>query len=127
MRLIRTQLRVTTLAGVVCAALLAFAPSAFAATATYPGGGSGFDEGAEGWSAGAASCTPAELLCTSEAAFDATAGNPPASIVARTTATVNLVGLFKGTAAWSSPQFTVPVEPITGADVRLDHAFDPAV
>jgi hypothetical protein len=123
MRLKRTRLRVTILAGAVCAALIAFAGSADAAT--YPGGGSGFDEGAEGWSAGGASCTPAELLCTSEATYDATTGNPPGSIAAKTTVTVNLVGLFKGTATWNSPQFTVPVEAITGAEMHLDRAFDP--
>jgi hypothetical protein len=119
----RTQLRVTILVGAVCAALLAFAGSAPAAT--YPGGGSGFDEGAEGWSAGGASCTPAELLCTSEATYDATTGNPPGSIAAKTTMTVNLVGLFKGTATWNSPKFTVPVEAITGAEMHLDRAFNP--
>jgi hypothetical protein len=121
----RARLRFTILVGAVCAALLAFAGSASAATATYPGGGSGFDEGAEGWSAGGASCTPAELLCTSEAAYDATTGNPPGSIAAKTTVTLNLVGLFKGTATWNSPQFTVPVAAITDADVHLDQAFDP--
>ncbi|HMJ73773.1 MAG TPA: hypothetical protein VK471_10455 [Solirubrobacterales bacterium] len=113
------------LAGAVCAALFAFAGSAFAASPTYPGGGSGFDEGTEGWSAGAASCMPAALLCTSEAAYDATTGNPPGSIAAKTTVTVNLVGFFKGTATWNSPRFTVPVEAITGAEVRLDRAFSP--
>lgn len=122
MRLKRTRLRLTILAGAVCAALLGFAGSALAAT--YPGGGSGFDEGTEGWSAGGASCAPAELLCTSEAAYDAAVGNPPGSIAAKTTVTLNLVGLFKGTATWNSPQFTVPVAAITDADVHLDQAFD---
>jgi hypothetical protein len=123
MRLKRTRLRVTILVGAVCAVLSAFTGSAPAAT--YPGGGSGFDEGAEGWSAGGASCAPAELLCTSEAAYDATTGNPPGSIAAKTTVTLNLVGLFKGTATWNSPKFTVPVAAITDADVHLDQAFDP--
>lgn len=125
MRLTRTRLRGMVLAGVMCAALLAVAGSAPAATVTYPGGGSGFDNGGEGWSAGAASCSPAELLCSSEAAYDATTGKPPGSIAAKTTVTLNLVGLFKGTATWNSPQFTVPVDSITDAKVRLDHAFDP--
>lgn len=119
----RARLRFTILVGVVCAALFVCTGSALAAT--YPGGGSGFDEGAEGWSAGGASCTPAELLCTSEAAYDATTGNPPGSIAAKTTVTLNLIGLFKGTATWNSPRFTVPVEAITDADVHLDQAFDP--
>jgi hypothetical protein len=119
----RARLRFTILVGAVCAALLACTGSVLAAT--YPGGGNGFDEGAEGWSAGGASCTPAELLCTSEAAYDATTGNPPGSIAAKTTVTLNLIGLFKGTATWNSPRFTVPVETITDADVHLDQAFDP--
>lgn len=125
MRLTRIRLRVMVLAGAMCVGLLAVAGTASAATATYPGGGSGFDNGGEGWSAEAASCSPAGLLCTSEAAYDATAGKPPGSIAAKTTVTVNLVGLFKGTATWNSPQFTVPVDAITDAEIRLDRAFDP--
>jgi hypothetical protein len=37
--------------------------------------------------------------------------------------TVNLVGLFKGTATWNSPQFTVPVKAITDAKLSLERAF----
>jgi hypothetical protein len=98
---------------------------AWAATATYPAGGSGFQEDAEGWSVGGASCTPAELLCSSAGVYDMTAGNPPGSIAANTTATVNLVALFKGAVSWVSPQFTIPVEAITGAELHLERAFDP--
>ena len=125
MRLTRRRLHFTVLLGAMCAVLLASAGSALAATATYPGGGSGFDESSEGWSAGGASCTPAELLCSSEAAYDASSGNPPGSITARTTATLNVVSLFKGTVTWNSPQFTVPVEPITDAEMHLESALDP--
>lgn len=125
MRLTRTRLHLMVLLGALCAVLLASAGSALAATSTYPAGGSGFDEGSEGWSAGAASCTPAELLCSSEAAYDASTGNPPGSITARTTVTLNAVSLFKGTATWNSPSFTVPVESITDAEMQLDRAFDP--
>ncbi len=125
MRLTRTRLHLTVLLGALCAFLLAGAGSALAATTTFPAGGSGFDESSEGWSAGASSCTPAELLCSSEAAYDASTGNPPGSITARTTVTLNLVSLFKGTATWNSPQFTVPVESITDAEMHLDRAFDP--
>lgn len=125
MRLTRTRLHLTVLLGALCAVLLASAGSAIAATSIYPAGGSGFDEGSEGWSAGAASCTPAELLCSSEAAYDASTGNPPGSIAARTTVTLNLVSLFKGTATWNSPAFTVPVTPITDAEMHLESAFDP--
>jgi hypothetical protein len=125
MRLTRTRLHLMVLLGASCAVLLVGAGSALAATATYPGGGSGFDEGSEGWSAGPSSCTPVELLCSSEAAYDASTGNPPGSITARTTATLNAVSLFKGTATWGSPPFTVPVEPITDAEMHLESALDP--
>lgn len=120
----RTRFRAAAILGTACAALLVAGPAA-AATATYPDGGSAFSEGTEGWSAGGASCAPAELLCSSEAAYDAGAGNPPGSIAVKTTVTVNLADFFQGMARWNSPQFTVPVEAITGADVRLDRAFDP--
>lgn len=119
------RFRVAVLVGATCLALFLVAGAASAATVTYPGGGSSFDEGAEGWSGDGTSCTPAELLCSSEAVYDANHGNPAGSIAAKTTVTVNLVGLFKGTAKWSSPQFSVPVEAITGVEVRLDRAFDP--
>jgi hypothetical protein len=107
------------------AALLLATATANAGTNAYPGGGSGFDSNAEGWTPGGASCAPLALLCTPEAAYDAEVGNPPGSLAARTTVTLNLVNLFKGTAVWSSPQFTVPVGAVTGASVRLDRAFDP--
>ncbi|HVY96405.1 MAG TPA: hypothetical protein VHA54_05535 [Solirubrobacterales bacterium] len=97
---------------------------AAAATTVYPAGGSGFSAGAEGWTPGPVSCSPIVLLCTPEAAYDPGAGNPPGSISARTTVTVNLISLFKGTETWSSPQFTVPVGAVTGASLRLERAFD---
>jgi hypothetical protein len=109
--------------GAVCIALLLFTSAASAAT-VYPSGGNGFDTNAEGWSPGASSCTPIALLCTPEAAYDSGVGNPPGSIAAKTTVTVNLVDLFSGTEVWNSPQFKVPVGPVTGASLRLDRAFD---
>jgi hypothetical protein len=120
-----TSVRAAATALAACAALLVAAGPAGAASATYPGGGSAFADGVEGWSASGLSCAPAELLCTSEAVHDETVGNPPGSIAIETTASVNLVSLFKGTGTWTSPQFTVPVDPITGATLRLDRAFDP--
>ena len=121
-RLISTRIAIAVVA---CAAMLLAAGPARAATATHPGGGSAFDEGVEGWSASGLSCAPAELLCSSEAVHDETVGNPPGSIAIETTATLNLVSLFKGAGTWASPAFTVPVEPIVGATLRLDRAFDP--
>jgi hypothetical protein len=100
------------------------AARAQAATDVYPTGGSGFTNSAEGWTPGGVSCEPVTLLCTPEAAYDGTAGNPPGSISARTTVTLNLVSLFKGTETWNSPPFTVPVGSVTGASLRLERAFD---
>jgi len=103
---------------------LLVAGEARAATAVYPNGGSGFTNSSEGWTPGGASCDPVALLCTPEAAYDGTAGNPPGSISARTTVTLNLISLFSGTEAWNSPPFTVPVGSVTGASLRLERAFD---
>ncbi len=70
------------------------------------------------------SCTPATALCTPEAAYDSGVGNPPGSIAARTTVTLNLLDIFSGTEIWNSPRFTVPVGAVTDASVRLDRAFE---
>lgn len=126
MRISNRKARVST--ATICAvtaAMLLAASSALGATSVYPNGGSGFNTDAEGWTPGPVSCSPAVLLCTPEAGYDATVGNPPGSIAAKTTVTVNLLNLFKGTEVWDSPQFTVPVGAVTGARLRLDRAFDP--
>jgi hypothetical protein len=114
----------------ICGTLAVLGPMLFpgrsqAATTVYPAGGSSFTGGVEGWSPGAVSCTPITLFCTPEAVYDGTAGNPPGSISARTTVTLNLISLFRGTETWNSPTFTVPVGAVTGAAVRLDRAFSP--
>ena len=121
----RSPVRALVASGAVCVALLAAAGSAGAATTAFPGGGSGFASGVEGWTPSGTSCTPVELLCSTEATHDSAIGNPPGSIVVATTATLNLISLFKGTATWTSPPFTVPVESITGAQVQLDRGLDP--
>jgi hypothetical protein len=110
-------------ATVAVAAGLATGP-AWAATDVYPAGGNGFDTSTEGWSPGGVSCTPATAFCTPEAAYDSGVGNPPGSISARTTVTVNLLDLFSGTEIWDSPRFTVPVGAVTNATLRLDRAFE---
>lgn len=109
----------------VGAGSLALTGPAGAAIATHPSGGSGFGTGVEGWSSSGTSCTPIELLCSTEAAHDTTAGNPPGSIAVETTATLNLISLFKGTATWTSPEFTIPVGAITAADLGLDRVYSP--
>jgi hypothetical protein len=126
-RFIETHVRsATALCGIAALAVLLLAAGrAGAATSVYPAGGNGFDSSAEGWSPGATSCAPAALLCTPEATYDSSTGNPPGSIAARTTVTLNLLGLFQGSETWSSPQFTLPVGAVTGASVHLDRAFSP--
>jgi hypothetical protein len=125
-RSIETRIRwAGALCGLVATLLLLTAGQARAANTVYPSGGNGFDSGAEGWSPGGASCSPLAILCTPEAVYDLGTGNPPGSIAAQTTVTVNAIDLFRGTVTWNSPQFTVPVGSVTGASVRLDRAFSP--
>lgn len=121
----RTRLWIAALGAVAALGLTLFAGRSQAATTTYPAGGSGFTGGAEGWTPGTVSCTPLALLCTPEAVYDGAAGNPPGSISARTTVTLNLLSLFKGTETWNSPPFGIPVGPVTGATLRLERAFEP--
>lgn len=125
MKTARARLRASAGLGAACLALLLSATGASAATTVYPSGGSGFNTNPEGWSPGATSCQPITVLCTPEAAYETSVGNPPGSIAAKTTTTVNLLDLFKGTEVWNSPQFTVPVGAVTGASLHLDRAFDP--
>jgi hypothetical protein len=124
-RSIETRTRWAGALFAVVALLLLTAGQARAANIAYPSGGSGFDSGAEGWSPGGASCAPLAILCTPEAIYDSGTGNPPGSIAVQTTVTVNVIDLFRGTVVWNSPQFTVPVGSVTGANVRLDRAFSP--
>jgi hypothetical protein len=125
MKTARARLRASAGLGAASLALLLSATAASAAITVYPSGGSGFNTNPEGWSPGATSCQPATVLCTPEAAYETSVGNPPGSIAAKTTTTVNLLDLFKGTEVWNSPQFTVPVGAVTGASIHLDRAFDP--
>src|SRR4051794_35601240 len=94
-RFMETRIRgAAAITGLVALALLVLTVGqAQAATSVYPSGGNGFDSGAEGWSPGGASCAPLAILCTPEAVYDAGTGNPPGSIAAQTTVTLNLVDL----------------------------------
>jgi hypothetical protein len=78
----------------------------------YPGGGSTFSGGAEGWTAIEGKCdilgtTEIGALCKAEGGYDAEHGNPAGSLAARTTATVNALGAFKSSVVLQSPEFTV--------------------
>jgi len=119
------------LAAFACVAALALAGQAGAATTAYPFGGSGFDGDAEGWVGSDQTCSvtlltlplPVLNTCTSTAAHDPGAGNPPGSIAARTNVSINLLSLFSGSSTWTSPEFTVPAGNVTAATLALDRAF----
>lgn len=69
-----------------------------------------------------ASCN-VPTLCTASGGYDGSDGNPPGSMAANTTISLNLVALFKSTVTLQSPDFTV------GADgdgtLHLDRQFVP--
>jgi hypothetical protein len=89
----------------VCAVLLA---AGQARAASFPGGGSTFSGGAEGWkTAGTPACNIGlGGLCTATAGYDGANGNPSGSLAANTSVVVNAGGLFKSTAVFESPNFT---------------------
>ncbi len=119
------------LAVFACAAALAMAGQAGAATTAYPAGGSGFGTDAEGWVGSDQACSvtlltlplPVLNTCTSTTVHDPGAGNPPGSITARTNVAINLLSLFTGTSTWTSPEFAVPAGNVTGATLALDRAL----
>ncbi len=119
------------LAVFACAAALALAGQAGAATTAYPSGGSGFDGDAEGWVGSDQACSvtlmavplPVLNTCTSTTVHDPAAGNPPGSIAARTNVSINLLSLFSGSSTWTSPEFTVPAGDVAAATLGLDRAF----
>lgn len=119
------------LAAFACAAALAMAGPADAATTAYPSGGSGFDGDAEGWVGSDQACSvtlltlplPVLNTCTSTTVHDPGAGNPPGSIAARTNVSINLLSLFSGSSTWTSPEFAVPAGDVAAATLALDRAF----
>jgi hypothetical protein len=88
------------------AALLALAVGQ-AAAAVYPGGGSAFTGGAEGWTVDAKCPTIPAPLCVASGAYDGTAGNPSGSLADKTEIAVGLLGLFSAEAVETSPTFTM--------------------
>ena len=90
--------------GLTAAMLLVAAGQARAVV--YPAGGSDFDGGPQGWQVTEASCNAA-ALCTASGGYDGGNGNPPGSIAADTTVTLNLLTLFKSNVTLQSPDFTV--------------------
>lgn len=119
------QRRLPALSTVLCMAVAAICLLAGSAkAATYPSGGSSFNGGIEGWTMPAKpTCNiPLMGLCTTTAGYDGENGNPPGSLAANTTILVNLGGVFKSTAAFQSPNFTVSEG--GAATLHVDRALD---
>lgn len=107
-------LRAIGAAMLTTSALFAAAP---AQAATYPqAGGSTFEADAQGWSSLRAECSAASgtAVCTQTNAHDSQDGNPPGSIVARTSVIVNAGQLFQGDSTWRSPTFVAQASAGTG-------------
>jgi hypothetical protein len=107
-------------AGMAAAALLLAAGQARAAV--YPAGGSAFDGGPQGWQVTEASCN-AGPLCTASGGYDGGNGNPPGSIAANTTVSLNLLTLFKSNVTLQSPDFAVAGGRL--GTLHLERQFDP--
>ncbi len=113
------------LATVACAAALALAGQAQAATTAYPSGGSGFDGGAQDWGGSDATCTIPLLLCSTANEYAPDVGNPPGSIATVVEPPAVAVGLLTGSGTWTSPAFTLPTDQaIQGATFSYDRRFD---
>ena len=103
---LRSCIRQALLLGCVSGvALLALAVDQ-ASAATYPGGGSTFTGGAEGWTVDAKCPTIPAPLCVASGAYDGTAGNPSGSLADKTEIAVGLLGLLAAEAVETSPTFT---------------------
>src|ERR1700755_117272 len=88
---LRSRIKQGMLLGCVSGvALLALAVGQ-ASAATYPGGGSTFTGGAEGWAL-TAKCSAPAPLCTATGAYDNTAGTPSGSLADKTEMLVGLLG-----------------------------------
>jgi hypothetical protein len=103
---LRSRIRQAFLLGCVSGvALLALAVGQ-ASAAVYPGGGSTFTGGAEGWTVEARCPAIPAPLCLTSGAYDGTAGNPSGSLADKTEIAVGLLGLFSAEAVETSPAFT---------------------
>lgn len=120
------------LTDVVCAGLAALgaavacAGAADAATMVYPPAGGSFDSDVQGWTASGASCgaTSGAVLCSAAGSYDGAGGNPGGALGVDVDVTLNALGLFAGTATWSSPAFALPPGgTVTGGSFAFDAAL----
>jgi hypothetical protein len=104
----------------ICGAILALiAFPAAAAAAVYPSGGGVFAADAEGWQETEATCNVTALsTCEASGEHDASSGNPPGAITAKTTVLLNLAALFESTVVFESPDFIV--EEVGAASMHVD-------
>lgn len=107
---LRSHIRRFFLVGCVLGAALLVPAIGQASAATYPGGGSTFTRGAEGWKVASAECKVLgllEVLCgTAGTGYDATAGAPAGSFADKAQIPVSALGLFKASFLDESPAFT---------------------
>jgi hypothetical protein len=107
---LRNRIRRAALLGCVSGAALFALTAGQASAATYPGGGSTFTGGAEGWKVAAKECKVLgllEVLCGTEGSgYDATAGVPAGSFADKAQIPVSALGLFKANFVDESPVFT---------------------
>ena len=111
---------VTTICAVVLMATVLMTGPAQAATNVYPAKGGTFTGGPQGWLTTDASCNVA-LLCTAEGGYDGADGNPPGSYALNTTIGLKVMGLFKSTITFQSPDFAVAEA--GDATLHLDRQF----
>jgi hypothetical protein len=107
---LRTRIRRFFLLGCVSGAALLVLAVGQASAASYPGGGSTFTGGAEGWKATPTECKLVgilELLCTTEGTgYDGTAGAPAGSLADKAQIPISALSLFKAAFIDESPAFT---------------------
>jgi hypothetical protein len=102
---LRSRIRRDFLLGCVSGAVLLTLVVGQAAAAVYPGGGSTFSGGTEGWTVATKCSTPAPL-CVAKGEYAATSGNPSGSLGDKTEIALGLLGLFTAEAVETSPGFT---------------------
>lgn len=107
---LRSRIGKACLLGCVSGAALLVLAAGQASAATYPGGGSTFTGGAEGWKVASTECKVSgavEVLCTTNGSgYDGTAGDPAGSLADKAQIPVNALGLFKAAFVNESPTFT---------------------